>query len=213
MAQEFQSPRALRLLDVALYVLGLGLGWPLLAGLCLVSWWDTGASPIIVQKRIGRNQRPFMLLKIRTLAKGAPSLPAEFVSPSQVSRIGRLLRSTKLDELPQLWNIFVGDMSFVGPRPSMASFHVLIAERTKRDVFQARPGLTGLGQIYGVTMARPQLLARLDARLNATMSLRIYVKYIALTLSGRGFGDALGERFCRLETADDATLADGAIAL
>lgn len=193
---SFSTTQAvLRLLDLLLAAVGLVLGWPLLAVLCLVSWLDTGATPLIVQQRVGQHQRRFGMLKLRTLAKGAPALAAEFVSPSHVSKVGRLLRASKLDELPQLWNILLGDMSFVGPRPSLPCYQTLIAERAKRGVYRFRPGLTGLGQIHGVTMARPVLLARLDARMNATMGLGAYLKCLNLTLSGRGFGDALGERF------------------
>ncbi len=185
---------SLRSFDICFAVIGLVLGAPLLAGLCLVSWLDTRAAPIIIQQRLGRDQRKFGLLKFRTLSAGAPLWPAEFVPSNHVSRIGRIMRAAKLDELPQLWNILVGDMSFVGPRPSLLSYELLIDERAKREVYRVRPGLTGAGQVCGVTMARPILLARLDARLVQSMGLRSYFKYIALTLAGHGFGDALGQR-------------------
>jgi lipopolysaccharide/colanic/teichoic acid biosynthesis glycosyltransferase len=99
------------------------------------------------------------------------------------------LRRTKLDELPQAWNVLVGDMSFVGPRPCLPSQGELIAAREHLNVFSVRPGITGLAQLSGVDMSTPQLLADLDATLVQSLDLNTYLRCIALTFLGKGSGD------------------------
>ena len=81
-----------------------------------------------------------------------------------ITPLGAFLRRTKLDELPQLWNVLKGEMSLVGPRLGLFNLKELIAERAKRDVFDARPGITGLAQVKGVDMSTPELLADTDAK-------------------------------------------------
>ena len=81
-----------------------------------------------------------------------------------ITPLGAFLRRTKLDELPQLWNVLKGEMSLIGPRPGLFNQKELIAERAKRDVFVVRPGITGLAQVKGVDMSTPELLADTDAK-------------------------------------------------
>ena len=81
-----------------------------------------------------------------------------------ITPLGAFLRHTKLDELPQLWNVLKGEMSLVGPRPCLFNQQELINERNKRDVYQALPGITGLAQIQGIDMSTPELLADTDAK-------------------------------------------------
>jgi len=81
-----------------------------------------------------------------------------------ITPLGAFLRRTKLDELPQLWNVLKGEMSLVGPRPCLFNQQELINERNKRDVYQALPGITGLAQIQGIDMSTPELLADTDAK-------------------------------------------------
>ena len=178
----------LRALDIVLSLLGLTLGLPVLAALMLLSLFDTG-SPLFQQVRVGRHQRPFTLVKFRTMKPGTASVASHLVDGSAITLFGRFLRRTKLDELPQLWNVLRGDMSLVGPRPCLTNQHELIAERASRNVFDARPGITGLAQVNGTDMSSPRLLAETDAKMLCELTVFSYFRYIPMTLSGRGAGD------------------------
>jgi lipopolysaccharide/colanic/teichoic acid biosynthesis glycosyltransferase len=94
-----------------------------------------------------------------------------------------------LDELPQLFNVLMGDMSFVGPRPNLFNQVELIEERAKIGVYSIRPGITGLAQIHKIDMSTPQLLAETDAKMIQELNTLSYFKYIFLTVFGKGFGD------------------------
>jgi lipopolysaccharide/colanic/teichoic acid biosynthesis glycosyltransferase len=114
-------------------------------------------------------------------------------SSSSITPYGRFLRKSKLDELPQLWNVFVGDMSLVGPRPNLFNQEELIMERDFRGVYSVRPGITGLAQINKIDMSTPQLLAETDSKMLKELNLLGYFKYILLTVFGKGFGDRVIE--------------------
>jgi len=105
--------------------------------------------------------------------------------------LGRFLRRTKLDELPQLWNVLKGELSLVGPRPCLFNQTELIEERASRGVFAARPGITGLAQIIGIDMSTPRLLAETDARMLQRLGLAAYFTYITKTVTGAGRGDRI----------------------
>ena len=122
---------------------------------------------------------------------GSASVATHLADKTSVTRIGTVLRRTKLDELPQLWNVVTGAMSLVGPRPCLFNQTELINEREKRKVFCSRPGITGLAQIQGIDMSTPELLADVDARMLETMTIKAYFKYIFLTVAGAGAGDAI----------------------
>ena len=107
----------------------------------------------------------------------------------RVTHIEFYLRKFKLDELPQLFNVLLGDMSFVGPRPNLYNQLELIEERAKRGVYSIRPGITGLAQIHKIDMSTPQLLAETDAKMIDHLNVWYYFKYIFLTVFGKGFGD------------------------
>src|SRR5690606_11605660 len=99
------------------------------------------------------------------------SVATHLADATAVTPLGQLLRRTKLDELPQLWNVLKGDMSLVGYRPCLFSQEELIAERATRGIFDARPGITGLAQINGIDMSTPRLLAETDAEMIRTWPL------------------------------------------
>jgi lipopolysaccharide/colanic/teichoic acid biosynthesis glycosyltransferase len=98
-----------------------------------------------------------------------------------------------LDELPQLWNVFKGEMSLVGPRPCLFNQHELIKERESLGVFVARPGITGLAQINEIDMSNPKLLAEIDARMLQELCTRKYFIYILKTVTGAGCGDRISK--------------------
>lgn len=180
----------LRVLDVVLAVSGLLLTLPLMALLFLLGLLDTGA-PLFRQVRVGRQQKPFMLVKFRTMRPDTQSVATHLVDATAVTPLGRFLRRTKLDELPQLWNVLKGEMSLVGPRPCLFNQTELIAERAARGVFDARPGITGLAQIQGIDMSTPRLLAQTDARMLEDLGVRTYFLYLFKTLAGAGRGDRI----------------------
>lgn len=161
---------------------------PLMLVLVALGWFDTG-SPLFRQERVGRHQRPFVLIKFRTMRPGTASVATHLAQASAVTSFGRFLRRSKLDELPQLWNVLKGEMSLVGPRPCLFNQLELIAERDKRDVFDVRPGITGLAQVQGIDMSTPRLLAETDAQMIKSLTLLNYFKYIFLTVAGNGAGD------------------------
>lgn len=180
----------IRLFDIVLSLLGLVVGAPLLVAVALIGMFDTG-SPIFRQVRVGRHQQPFTLVKFRTMAQGTASVPTHLASSSSVTRFGSFLRRTKLDELPQLWNVLKGEMSLVGPRPGLFNQQELTKERAKRGVFAVRPGITGLAQVRGVDMSTPALLAEIDQKMISSLTLATYVKYIVQTLIVGGAGDRI----------------------
>lgn len=178
----------LRVMDVVLAAVGLVVASPVFVLLLVAGWMDTRA-PIFRQERVGRNRKVFMLYKFRTMKPGTESVATHLAAPEAVTRLGRFLRATKLDELPQLWNVLKGDMSLVGPRPCLLNQTELIEERAKRGVFDVRPGITGLAQIRGIDMSTPELLAETDQAMIDSLSLRNYFVYIAQTAMGSGRGD------------------------
>ncbi len=182
----------IRCLDIVFSVLGLVLGAPVLLLLLVIGFFDTG-SPLFRQERVGRHRKPFTLVKFRTMAVDTASVATHLASASSVTSFGRFLRRTKLDELPQLWNVLTGEMSLVGPRPGLYNQNELTEARQQQGVFDVRPGITGLAQVNGIDMSRPEYLAQVDAQMIQQMSLVNYFRYIILTVTGKGTGDRIKE--------------------
>jgi len=162
--------------------------WQVLLVLCVLGWFDT-RSPLFKQERVGRFQRPFVLVKLRTMRPETASVASHLADASAITPFGASLRRTKLDELPQLWNVLKGEMSLVGPRPCLFNQSELIHERATRGVFDARPGITGLAQVNKIDMSTPTLLAETDQRMLQALNLNNYFKYIVMTVLGKGGGD------------------------
>ena len=124
----------------------------------------------------------FVLIKFRTMKLNTKSEGTHLVDKSAITSFGYLLRITKLDELPQLWNVLKGDMSLVGPRPCLFNQKKLIMERKKRGVFKVKPGITGLAQIKNITMKHPTLLAKIDFQMIKQLNVFNYFYYILVTM-------------------------------
>jgi lipopolysaccharide/colanic/teichoic acid biosynthesis glycosyltransferase len=135
-----------------------------------------------MQKRVGRNIKSFILIKFRTMPIKTRSAGTHLIKNVKLTSFGNFLRKTKLDEIPQLFNVLLGDMSLVGPRPCLLNQRKLIKERKKRGVFKVKPGITGLAQISGVTMKNPTLLSKMDLKMIKEMSLFYYIYYILKTV-------------------------------
>lgn len=183
----------IRLFDLAFAFLGLVLGFPVLLLLLLVGLFDTG-SPLFRQERVGRDKKPFTLVKFRTMRKDTASVASHLASADAITPFGRFLRRTKLDELPQLWNVLKGEMSLVGPRPCLFNQHELIDEREQRGVLSARPGITGLAQVNDIDMSTPRLLAETDQKMLQNLTVGAYFRYILMTVAGKGAGDRVPGR-------------------
>ena len=181
----------LRLVDILLAVLGLTFGAPVMLLIFVIGLFDTG-SPIFRQQRVGREMKPFVLVKFRTMKMDTASVASHLASSASVTKIGVFLRRTKLDELPQLWNVLKGEMSLVGPRPNLFNQEELIKHREAMGVYDVRPGITGLAQINDIDMSTPELLAQTDAKMIQDMSVSMYFTYIFKTLLGAGSGDRVG---------------------
>ena len=180
----------IRFFDLVFALLGLTLGFPLLFALTVLGFFDTG-SPIFQQARVGRFKTSFIIFKFRTMDCNIASVPSHLASASSVTSYGYFLRRTKLDELPQLWNVLLGEMSLVGPRPGLFNQEELMEERERYGVFNVRPGVTGLAQVTKIDMSTPRLLAITDSQMILSMSVCSYFKYIFITLKGSGLGDRI----------------------
>jgi nucleoside-diphosphate-sugar epimerase/lipopolysaccharide/colanic/teichoic acid biosynthesis glycosyltransferase len=189
-AEQPPNSRWIRVFDVLFSALGLAAAAPLMAVICALNNRD-GHSPLFRQVRVGRHGQPFTLVKFRTMKPETPSVATHMADPAHVTPLGRRLRRTKLDELPQLFNVLKGDMSLVGPRPCLYSQRELIEAREKLGVHRARPGITGLAQVKGIDMSTPELLAETDRRLIETLTPADYLRYIVETLLGRGREDRI----------------------
>lgn len=182
-----------RALDVVVSFVMLLLLLPILAVIAVVAAVDTHGSPIFVQERMGRAGRAFRVYKFRTMSTNAPAnMPTYLLNNPEayISRVGGLLRKTSLDELPQLFNILKGDMSFIGPRPVVLNETELLELRRKNGAGIVRPGLTGLAQISGRDDVCTGLKAKLDGEYAANMSLftdvKIFFKTIINVLKSEG---------------------------
>lgn len=181
-----------RCFDLLAALAGLILLAPALFGLGLAVRLESKGPAIHWSKRVGRGNRLFAMPKFRTMRTGAPNVathlledPAAWVTP-----LGRLLRRTSLDELPQLWSVLVGDMSLVGPRPALFNQDDLVTLRTEAGVHLLRPGVTGWAQVNGRDDLPIPEKVQLDAEYLRNRSFFMDFKIILLTfvtaVSGRG---------------------------
>ena len=131
---------------------------------------DDGKAALLRQQRIGRGGQTFTILKFRSMAVGTASVTSAHAGALPVTRVGRILRRTNLDEIPQLWNVIRGDMSLVGPRPALPSQTQLAELRVASGAVNVRPGLTGLAQVNAYDGMSEQEKAAWDARYAASMS-------------------------------------------
>lgn len=166
------------------------LGWAMVI-LALLIRLDSAGPAIFAQRRVGRGGRPFTCYKFRTMQAGTVEVATHHIGGQSVTRIGRLLRRSKLDELPQAFNILRNEMSLVGPRPCLPVQTELVAERAMRGVLDLKPGVTGLAQINDIDMSDPRVLAMWDARYAAFRTLLLDVVILVRTILGKGAGDRI----------------------
>lgn len=179
-----------RLFDLAVALPAAVVAFPVCLILLAAVRMETPGSPLLIQRRVGRLQRPFRMFKIRTMYRDTPVVASHEAGQARITPLGAVLRRFKLDELPQLLNILLGDMSFVGPRPCLPTQDLLVTERSRRSIFTVRPGITGPGQIAGLDMSTPIALSDVEAEYFSRATLRSDLAIIFATLSGSGRGDA-----------------------
>lgn len=168
-----------RLMDIFLSLIGLIVLLPIFIILVLAIKLDSRGSVFFKQKRVGIHKRHFYILKFRTMKSDTPNdMPTHLLeNPQQyITRMGKFLRKTSLDELPQMWNIFLGHMSIVGPRPALWNQYDLIEERDLYGANHIRPGLTGWAQINGRDSLSIKTKASLDGEYVQRMSLSMDFK-------------------------------------
>ena len=175
-------PRSKRAFDIALAVPGLLVSIPIIVAAALAIRATSRGPAFFVQTRVGREGTPFRCYKLRTMVTGTPSVPTHEARTNDVTSVGRFLRRTKLDELPQLWNVLKGEMAIVGPRPCLPEQAELIDHRRRLGVLSALPGITGLAQLRGIDMSDPRLGAETDAEYLRTWSVGLDLKLVAGTI-------------------------------
>lgn len=190
MHQDISGLGSKRVFDIALaLVLALPALLACIVGALLI-WFDDRANPFFLQIRLGRDERPFRLVKLRTMRIGTGDRPSHETGRQSITRVGFMLRRTKLDELPQLWNVLRGEMSFVGPRPGLPGQTELADSRRRHGVHRLVPGITGVSQVRGLDMSMPELLAEIDATYLVDWSPKRDVSLLIRTALGGGRGDA-----------------------
>lgn len=174
-----------RIMDILLSLLALILLFPIFLILIVAIKVDSKGPVLFKQKRVGINKTHFNILKFRTMKVDTPKdTPTHLLeNPDQyITRVGKLLRKTSLDELPQIWNILVGDMSIIGPRPALWNQYDLIAERDKYGANDIPPGLTGWAQINGRDELPIEVKAKLDGEYVKKIGLWMDIKCFVLTI-------------------------------
>ena len=171
----------IRFFDFVFSFIGLLILSPFLFIIFFVCLIETG-SPIFIQDRLGLNKKVFRLIQFRTMKINTKNLATHLISKESISSSGKYIRMLKLDELPQLINVIKGDMSLVGPRPNLKNQNELILEREKLNIYDIRPGITGLAQINKIDMSKPYLLAKTDFKMKSNFTASKYFMYILSTI-------------------------------
>ena len=181
-----------RLLDIIFSLLAILILSPLFFVISIIVLIDTGGFPIFRQRRIGKNNKTFLILKFRSMNVKTPrDVPTHLLeNPEQyITRFGRFIRRSSIDELPQLFNIFVGHMSFIGPRPALWNQEDLIEGRTNNHVHLIRPGLSGYAQCHGRDELSIEDKVKLDRvyldRFSFFFDIKIFFESIVFALIGK----------------------------
>lgn len=182
-----------RLFDIFASFFALIVLSPLFLGICVANLLTPDTSVFFSHERRGRGGRPFKIYKFQTMKNGTPNLAtSQLKNPEQyITKVGKFLRKTSLDELPQLWNILKGDMSFVGPRPLISSEMRAHRLRIEYGVYRFRPGLTGLAQISGrdeISLMKKMKYDKIYCdNWSLWLDLVIMIKSVSVCISRKGF--------------------------
>lgn len=184
------------MLDLLLSLLALAILWPILVILTLVGAVAMRGNPFFTQRRPGRGEKIFRLIKFRTMSNKRDASGNLLPDEQRLNGYGRFLRSTSLDELPELLNIFVGQMAIVGPRPLLPSYLPLYSEE-QRHRHDVRPGLTGYAQVHGRNAVDWEERFRLDVwytqHITLRQDIRILLDTVRVVLKRDGIGSGTSE--------------------
>lgn len=169
-----------RMFDL-LIVIGLLPFFSLLATIIYMYLYFSGVRPMFQQQRVGYNQKLFTIYKFRTMVEGTANVGTHELANINYVPNGRTLRRFKLDELPQLLNVLLGDMSLVGPRPCLPNQTQLIELRKERGLFDCLPGLTGDAQVRDIDMSNPEVLVRVESEMMNNFNFITYLRVLLLT--------------------------------
>lgn len=180
--------------DILSSLFGLAILFVPLSLLCIVIMMDSPGCPVYSQIRLGKDEKPFTLYKLRTMRIDAESDGARWAESDdpRVTKVGRFLRKTRLDELPQLMNVLLGQMSLVGPRPERPEFYAFFDTYIKgyRQRMRVLPGITGYAQVMGGYDLQPEEKIAFDIEYIENQSLRMdlkcLLKTVGIVLSGKG---------------------------
>ncbi|MEG1783013.1 MAG: sugar transferase [Oscillospiraceae bacterium] len=182
-----------RLIDITASLTGLILLSPLLLAIAAIIKLDSKGPVLFRQKRVAKDKEYFQILKFRTMYADVPKdVPTHLLTDpeSKITKVGRFLRKSSLDELPQIWNILVGEMSIVGPRPALWNQYDLIEQRDMYGANSVRPGLTGLAQVMGRDELPIEVKAKYDGDYAKDITflndLKIFFKTITNVLFANG---------------------------
>jgi O-antigen biosynthesis protein WbqP len=185
-----------RLIDISLSLIGIVLFLPIFLIIIIAIKFESKGPVLFRQKRIGLHKREFNILKFRTMRTDTPNnTPTHLLeNPDMyITKVGYLLRKTSLDELPQIWNILIGEMSIVGPRPALWNQYDLILVRDKFGANDIVPGLTGWAQINGRDELPIEIKAKLDGEYARKMGLRMDLRCFFGTITKVIKGDGVVE--------------------
>jgi O-antigen biosynthesis protein WbqP len=162
-------------------LIGLITITPVLIICCLLIFKEDGLPIFFTQNRVGQNKKIFKIIKLRTLKNGAPNTGTHKLKDKYRLKIGTVIRKIKLDEFPQLINVIKGDINLVGPRPGLPNQAILLNNRSDREIFKIKPGITGLAQVMGYDMSSPEKLSAVDEIYLNNKSLKIDILILIST--------------------------------
>lgn len=173
-----------RIFALTLASLGLFILWPVWLVLAVIIKLDSEGPAMYWSKRIGKNNRVFLMPKLRTMKEDTPQIATnDFTeAKSYITRVGRILRKSSADEIPQLLSVLAGRMSLVGPRPALFNEETLISLRSERGIDKLKPGITGLAQVSGRDFLTIQQKTELDEQYLKQMSFMLDLKIILRTV-------------------------------
>lgn len=172
-----------RLGDIALAISVLLFLFPLFLILALVIWLQDGGPAIFKQRRVGRNGQEFMFYKFRSMPVSTPNVESRETQKLQITQFGKFIRRTNFDELPQIYNVLIGDMSFIGPRPPICSQKELIEMRRANGALALRPGLTGWAQVNAYDAMPPEQKAAFDGEYAQRLSIFFDILILGKTVT------------------------------